>query len=259
MELAAIFILSLLGGYAFATTWRLTRYVTRRHDGQHVYLRAGVFGAVLFIAAFTLRFALLHGLPAYASFDHRLEKLVQPLMKDAANSSVADIVIVAVYSLLLGLVVPRLLNIFTPQRPQLAKTASEFDLVMMRAQRADMPVLVTLENGKVYVGLVVKIIDPERNPATITLFPLVSGHRDALGKIAFTTDYYLIYQRLFNDTERMALGMSEEWQRHFEVVIRAERILSIRMFSTQVYAAFSASKPGVVVKTSDDLGESDSE
>jgi hypothetical protein len=52
MELAAVFLLSLPGGYTFALTWRHTAFATRRADGQHLYFRAAYYGAVLFVAAF---------------------------------------------------------------------------------------------------------------------------------------------------------------------------------------------------------------
>lgn len=50
MELAAVFGLSLLGGYFFAAWWRLTSYATRRYEGHHLYFRAALCGVVFFFA-----------------------------------------------------------------------------------------------------------------------------------------------------------------------------------------------------------------
>jgi hypothetical protein len=76
--------------------------------------------------------------------------------------------------------------------------ASELDLLLLRAHESDTPVSITLDSGKAYAGLVVKITDPERSPSTITLLPLLSGHRDENGKLIFTTDYSAIYAALEN-------------------------------------------------------------
>jgi hypothetical protein len=37
--LAAVFLLSLLGGYYLAITWRLTAFSTKKADGHHLYFR----------------------------------------------------------------------------------------------------------------------------------------------------------------------------------------------------------------------------
>jgi hypothetical protein len=101
MELAAVFILSILGGYAFATSWWHSRHQTRHHDGQHVYLRSALYGAYLFAFALAIRLLLLRFCPGYPSMESFVSALIEPLMKEH-DPAVAAIVITAVYSLVLG-------------------------------------------------------------------------------------------------------------------------------------------------------------
>jgi hypothetical protein len=69
MDVAAVFALSLLGGYFFASYWRLTAFSTKREEGHHLYFRAALFGVVLFLLALFLRFSLIFFSSVYARWD----------------------------------------------------------------------------------------------------------------------------------------------------------------------------------------------
>ena len=212
---------------------------TRRHDGQHVYLRSALNGAVLFLAALVIRQLLLFYCKRYLAIDNFLVDLIRPLMKEH-DATVAGVVVTALYSLVLGKPIALALNNF-PQAHQraFAKTASELDLLLLRAQQSDRPASVTLDNGTVYVGMVIKTTDPDRTPTTITLLPILSGQRDDKGNVTFTTDYLRIYTELKDNAKRLSLGLPERWVSTFELVIRAERIVTASIFSPQVYADFN--------------------
>jgi len=81
MDLAAAFLLSLLGGYCFVYVWRGTRFTTRRIDGHHLYFRAALCGAVLFSIALAVRIELVGHSPAYRSFDSTLFEYIRPVLK----------------------------------------------------------------------------------------------------------------------------------------------------------------------------------
>jgi hypothetical protein len=85
VDLAAVFLLSLLGGYFFVYTWRLTAYSTRRVEGHHLYFRAAFCGVVFFAIALLLRRLLLENV-SYAHIDADLIKYVTPVLKDDSST-----------------------------------------------------------------------------------------------------------------------------------------------------------------------------
>jgi hypothetical protein len=87
MDLAAVFAISLLGGYYFAVLWRLTGFSTRRIDGHHLYFRAAVFGAIFFLVALLLRIYVLSAVPHYVGLETRLVDYVKPALKDETGLS----------------------------------------------------------------------------------------------------------------------------------------------------------------------------
>lgn len=118
MDLAAVFLLSLLGGYYFAITWRLTAFSTKKADGHHLYFRAAVYGVILFAVALTLRVYLVGKYPSYAGFDSELSGYVPVLKEEAGAQAVDEIkraqwVVTAAYSLVFGPIVALFLNLVT--------------------------------------------------------------------------------------------------------------------------------------------------
>lgn len=242
MDLAALFILTLIGGYAFVAQWRVTAYATKRAEGQHLYLRSALAGAAMFALAFVLRLLALTYWPAYRNdFDAALVALIEPTLEDPHTRMQTHLVIAAIYSLPLGVVLPLLLNLIVPlRRWAYARGLSNFDQLLHKAQRSDMPVSVTLTNGKVYIGLVVRISDPDRPPPSIVLFPMLSGHRDSAGRLTITTDYEKVYDTLDESPARTEkLGLPEIWEPNFYLVLRADQIVSATMFSPAVYSEFN--------------------
>jgi hypothetical protein len=105
--------------------------------------------------------------------------------------------------------------------------------MFMLAQENRAPVLLTLNSGKVYIGLVVKITDPAFDPPVLTILPMFSGHRDELGRMALTTDYESVYASL---TTAAGFGATNLTQ--FYLIIRADSIVSANQFSPTLYARF---------------------
>lgn len=240
MDLAPAFLLSLLGGYAFASLWCFTSYETRRSDGHHLYFRAAFYGAVFFVAAFMLRILALVYWSAYAEWDRAATALVNPALKDTHDPGQNSIVVVAAYSLLVGPLFAALLNVVTPKRWSLLRSVNALDALLLRAQYAEMPVSITLDNGKVYIGLVRRISEPNHRPLAVVLFPMLSGHRDDDGRLKLTTNYRRIYDALDKNPDlRKHHGLPKVWEPNFEVVLRADQIVSANMFSPTVYSEFN--------------------
>jgi hypothetical protein len=244
VDLAAAFLLSLLGGYCFAYVWRAIAFTTKRADGHHLYFRAALCGTIFFSIALVLRVALVLNIPSYLIFDSTLVEYVKPALKEEPGlgsperTRRAEWVVTAVYSLLLGTACGVAANIFTPRRWALKRSANAFDRLMLDAQQDGRALALTLNTSNVYVGLVVEAPDPIREPAAVTLLPTFSGRRDAEGRLILTTDYETIYSTL---ERRRAVqpGLSIDWSSQFELTIRADEIVTAAPFSVDIYGEFN--------------------
>jgi hypothetical protein len=244
MDLAAVFLLSLLGGYCFAYVWRVTAFTTRRIEGHHLYFRAALCGAMFFSIALALRLALIRNFPAYQNFDLALVDYLRPALKEepglalAAQTRRVEWVVTTIYSLLLGTVCGAMLNHFTPRRWALRRSVSAFYNFLLEAQQESTPVSLTLNTGKVYIGFVVAALDPIREPVAVTMLPMLSGNRDAQGRLNLTTDYETVYSTLEHGRAAQ-LGLPADWPSQFELTIRADEIVTAAPFSPAVYAEFN--------------------
>jgi hypothetical protein len=244
MDLAAVFALSLLGGYYFASSWRVTAFSTKREEGQHLYFRAALFGVLLFLLALILRLVLIARWPAYARVDIQLATYVRPVLKEetvmvaAEAMRRAEWVISAMYSLVLAPVCAGLLNLIASRSAALQKSVSGLDKLLLQAQQHSLPISFTLNSGKVYIGLVVDTPNPSSETEVVTILPILSGYRNETGRMQLTTDYETLYSAL-RDGRAKALGLGEDWLTQFRLTISTDSIVTAALFSPTVYAEFN--------------------
>jgi hypothetical protein len=140
VDLAAAFLLSLLGGYCFAYLWRATAFATKRADGHHLYFKAALCGAVLFLLSLCIRALLVSNSLAYLNFESAFVEYVRPVLKAesglawVAQGRRAEWVVTAIYSLLLGIGGSVLANLVTPRRWALRRSLSTLDRLLLRSQ-----------------------------------------------------------------------------------------------------------------------------
>ena len=244
MDLAAVFLHPLLGGYCFAYVWRASSFVTRRAEGHHLYFRAALCGAVLFALALCIRTLLGSNFLAYQNFDSALVEYVRPALRAEsglpwiAQERRAEWVVTAIYSLLLGIACGVLSNLFTPLHWALRRSYSAFDAFLLRAHKNAFPVSLTLKTGKVYIGLVSVRPAPTREPDAVTLLPLFSGNRDAAGRITLTTDYDAVCDPL-KAGRALQLDLPTDWKSQLRLLIRADEIVTAAPFSPEIYTEFN--------------------
>jgi hypothetical protein len=245
VDLAAVFALSLLGGYFFAAWWRFTAYATRRYDGHHLYFRAAACGIIFFALALALRTFVIPHYSVLARFDAWLLDYVRPALKEEDKLPAAYLdrrmewVATSLYSVVLGPLTALLLTLVTPKQWALRHTVGALDQLLLRAQREKMAVSITLNNGKVYVGPVVSISDPDGEPTVFKLLPMMSGNRDSLGRIVLTTDYEDVYTKLNDPVQQQKLKLPGHWIEQFHLAIRVDAVVTATLFSTAVYAEFN--------------------
>jgi hypothetical protein len=244
MDLAAASALSLLGGYCFAYVWRGTKFTTRRVDGHHLYFRAALCGAILFAIALALRIVLIKHFPAYRDFDSALAEYIRPVLRKEPGLTLAERtrrlewIVTAIYSLLFGAVSGPVSNVFTPRHWALQRSISAFYRFLLQAQRKYLAVSLTLNTGKVYIGLIVTPFDPLREPVVVPLLPVLSGYRDTEGRLNLTTDYGTVYSNLRHGRAAQ-LGLPTDWLSQFALCIRADEIITAALFSPAIYAEFN--------------------
>lgn len=70
----------------------------------------------------------------------------------------------------------------------------------MRSALSGIPLLITLEDGKVYVGNAIRLPNPELDRQDVRILPLLGGYRDKdTKKLTLTTDYHSVTQSLGED------------------------------------------------------------
>ena len=160
MDLALFFVLPLIGGFAFATTFDLLRYRTGREDSQRLYYRAALIGVLLAMTGAALHY-LLARLPTYGSWTRAItDAVVSPLLEKERSSGTVQLsalaqsmkvqaVIACFYGFVLGVATPawnraiRALDWLWTHLPVLPRRASFLDRLNLNAITDQMERLIT--------------------------------------------------------------------------------------------------------------------
>lgn len=240
MDAALIVVLPLVGGYIFASRWIVTKYVVDREDGHRLYFRAAFYGVFLFAVALLVRFILLSWFDGYSHVESVLSGELRGALKEPNDPALRNTLVTSLLALVLGSIswvpfecLPQNWKRFLFHR---AIRNNEFESLLARAVQNVTPISVTMENNKVYVGLLNDSLHTGVNRKYLTIFPLMSGFRDSNnGKIQFTTFYNRIYQGL----DKISPSVSLE---DFEIVLPIDHIQSLNMFDIAVYTEFQKQK-----------------
>jgi len=221
-----VLLLPLLGGYVFITYWNYTRFSARRYAGERLLINAALAGVVFLVLSYLTVSFISFNWPGV----DRWWRTWVPFEHSGASLG----------ALLLGATASRVLNLFSKRDKEVRRTISAWndylEELLLDAQENTRQVSVTLKNGKVYVGFVVRSFDPAYDRKYIILLPAMSGFRDQVThKITFNTDYTRVYQDLIaEDLGRLVRGV---WD--FQLVISVAEIISANLFDWDVYQRFN--------------------
>ena len=273
MPLTAALLLAVTGGYVFSLTWKPSRYRTARESGHRTYFRAVFYGAVLvvIVALAAPGTSLLHWLEAHRTVIYGPDSAAVPPALSTPHLltgfALTAFVLAAPLAYLLNalqvlLFVPaawidslrfsrttdeRAAGQLSGLRDILASAtrASEvwlirkvvrehdFEGLVLEAFLAQTPLLVTLDNGKTYVGLVVAAPNPALERRSIRLLPLLGGYReDPSHRLEITTDYYEVIERI-QCGAIVGRRLSD-----LDVVLPTERIAYVHLFDLELYLLF---------------------
>ena len=113
---------------------------------------------------------------------------------------------------------------------------NDFELLLAYSVEANMPIMFTLSDRKVYVGWVVRAPNPVEVRKAIRMLPMLSGYRDSETLIVeFTTDYYDALQAIQGKEDSALEHLNES---DFEIVIQQDAIISAHPFDLDAYQVF---------------------
>lgn len=264
---AALFFTPLLAGYVFAVTWKYSCYYSAREDSQRIYFRAAYYGVFLFLYAVLSTLLVRVYFPTTFEVLGQFLQLVLPsaFFKPAGNDpaitsqDLAQIIFLLIATLIWGSCLGFMLNYLYAKWQWLRKVfwsreetaiaawgplyrklvqerGDDLELLLFRALEKTMPVLVTMANRKVYVGMVVELMEPHLERKNLRLLPLLSGYRrEDNHEVDFTTSYQAIYEEILTDSKD---GDSLDPE-GFEIVLPCALIQSLSLFDITTYLRFS--------------------
>lgn len=236
MDSALLAVFPLVGGYIFASRWIVTKLIVDREDGHRLYFRAAFYGVFLFLAALLIRLNLSWRFETYRQFEEILVTVLRLTLTKSPNESQITALVTSLYALGLGSVLwipfQHLPSTWKHKLFDRAIRNNEFESFIASAARRVVPICATMDNNKVYVGLLKETPDPKQEREFIVILPLMSGYREKdTGKITFTTFYDRVYRNLHNVSTTLTAA-------DFIYLLPAERIQSINMFDVSIYEEF---------------------
>ncbi|MXW02645.1 MAG: hypothetical protein F4X59_13715 [Holophagales bacterium] len=185
-----VLVLAAYAGYWFQTHYHPLRFYAMRASGYHIVSRSAIWGTVLYFPGYALAALVWCWLPDLDWGDYEL-------IEGPADLG-------AVLALFLGFAAPPLLNRFvseTASATRAAELRGDFvELLLDRAFTQKRDVAVTLNGGKVYIGVPTRSALLAHEDSDFTLALLASGFRSGeTSQLIITTDYEQLDQRLKAD------------------------------------------------------------
>ena len=249
MDTVLLFALPLVGGLIFSSHWNFTRWRVAREEGHRLYFRAVFWGAVIFALVAIARPCVEGVVPLVSSAVTYLKALIEPMAKDELTApALADLTITCFVAMLSGWPLAKLLNFAFPEREWIRRAIEKDDLekLLLRAADEEVPLCVTMDDRKVYVGYVVEGFDPALGRKSILILPLISGYRDEdTLEVNFTTFYTYLYgaREAMDRTAPLPAPLDYLTAEDFIIVLPVDRIASYRLFDVAAYNKFQTLEP----------------
>jgi len=241
VNLATFILIPLLAGYSFSITWYGSKYFTVREQGYRLYFRVAFYGLWLLISAVLIHLILISHFDDYIEYLNSASAIFLNANEQLEQGQIA-LLSVAVITIVLGPTLGHLLNAIPWSKGilYLATANEDFERLILQAVRKSMPICITMSNKKVYVGYVIRSIDPQEKRTAIRILPLISGYRTEEGLIKFNISYHEVYEQVavtyeseHEDDELAHLEFSD-----FEKVLPYDEIQCSHLFDIRAYLAF---------------------
>ena len=221
---ANLLLLPLLGGYWFLHTFQYTRFRSQRLDGYRLLMESALAGVIFLLLARPFVVALW-SIPFIRSAWLAIAPQDLPYLGTACAS------------VIVGMVLPYALNALLNATGLLPKEVAQLRAIdrhgnhLLRlihtASASETPISLTLDNRKVYIGLVTGAPNLEPHDAFVSITPFFSGYRDANTlELILTVPYLHVYDDQGLDPAA------------FRVTIPVAGIRSASLFDHTAYPAF---------------------
>ncbi len=233
-----LLLLPLIGGFVLFAHWNFTVFFAKRQDKERLLLYSSLTGAILLGISFAASILVA------VHIDWRVFAL--PVMLRhwwAYHTPHFDYSGIAAFALALGVGGPWILNhawpfcLFWTTKKQGDKAVRDYgsplEQLLLKALNEEKNVMVTLSNGKVYIGRVTYSLTPE-DGRSFELLPIKSGYREGdKQRMELTTHYDEAYQKIFEGEENAVEIISD-----FGVVIPVKDVISAALFRGDIYAKY---------------------
>jgi hypothetical protein len=227
-----LLILPLLGGFILFSHWNRSKFFAKRQDKERLLLYSSLYGAILlgisFVASVLLPFnSWLLALRTWWAYH-------TPALQYSGIST---------FAFGLGLLGCCALNYVWPfnriwkPTKQAAKALQDFggplEQLLYKALEDRKRVMITLSNGKVYIGRVTKSLAPGDDTA-FYLLPTKSGYREPdKHRLVITTHYDLAYAKIAQNEPDGFEIISD-----FGVVIPVKEVVSATLYREDIHAKY---------------------
>ena len=219
-----LLLLPLLGGFLFFHLTHYFRFGAQRLDGYRLLLQTAVAGTCLTALArlINLVFELIFGVNAV----DRAWAYFAPYTFSGTS----------VLSLLLGPLAALIWNLFIDKEEakdiEIRKHGNAFTQLLLRAQKEDLLLSITLENRKWYVGWVAESPNLDPQELYFRLLPYKSGYRDQ-------SDLNTVYTTFYDE----ALSESAFAQTDLVITLPLKDVKTANLFNEDLYNDYFADVP----------------
>ena len=181
-----LLILPLIGGYYVMSQSNYFKFAQQRLDRQRLIFDSIIAGLILLVSTFILRKIVSYILPDVIPAFYEFFSVKTPYIGTAFCSFLLGVIVTFGGNYL----------VFSDHKYQIQKAikriGNELELLLESSLKHSYPLEFTLENDKVYIGLVKELPIP-RVTTYIRIIPFFSGYRDQEKRLHFTTNYLPVY------------------------------------------------------------------
>lgn len=221
-----LLLIPALGGYYLLSRTLIWRYWVARQTGYKLFFSAAIVGVMLLIAARLIAVAWPSDLGA-------------PIMDWWRNYAPFDYSGTVAISVALAVITPLVANLFLDENKCAMRAANAhgdlIECLMQEALDSGHLVEISTKSSKSYIGFAQHSSVTANEESDIAITPIASGYRNSKTRdLEITTNYLPVLLDEKPDTE--------DFRKHFRVVIPLAEIASARRFDPDAYKLFLQAK-----------------
>lgn len=247
---AFLVALVLVSGYVFVSKSVRQKLKTHRQDGHRYYFRCGAYGFIFSFIGLLLA-VILDGMDFPSKVLTFVGYSVESLVKSTNSFSIHEYLSLKLaFGLFISPVIAFFCAVLDNYFRDVAKTkvsvqedlCSPFEKFLSDCIPNFKTVLITLNNKKVYVGLVHDLpVEKAGDLEHVSIMPILSGYRDKDDlTVKFTTNYYIHYSNALDDNGEPVSGNGASLE-DFVEIIPVSQIAHVGKFDIDTYKDFGKS------------------